>query len=247
MNKSPKKPSDETVIWRYMGLDKFLDLLLNDTITFTKVSIASDKNEIKWILKILEETDGYKTHSEGATKYIEKLRDTSFISCWTMKERESRPLWATYLDNSKQGVAIKTTVKKLINSIEWDDFGFSYQIVDYRNDFVFEELQSLNIAINTKNPAYLEESEVRFHVFCDDNQLPDRPEFEEIKKVVKRQLKKRSENGKTLKFDINLELLVSNIMISPYCSSWQRKNVEKLIENYHPELMNRILESTIME
>ena len=92
MNISPKKPSDGTIIWRYMGLDKFLDLLLNDTITFTKVSIASDKNEIKWILKNLEDTDEYKTHSEGATKHIEKLRDTSYISCWTMKERESRPL-----------------------------------------------------------------------------------------------------------------------------------------------------------
>ncbi|MFI2743376.1 hypothetical protein ACG2LH_11600 [Zhouia sp. PK063] len=247
MNASPKKPSDETIIWRYMGLDKFLDLLINDTITFTKATIASDKNEIKWILKNLEETDEYKTHSEGAIKHIEKLRDTSYISCWTMKERESRPLWATYLDNSKQGVAIKTTVKKLINSIVWDDFDPSYQIVDYRDDFVFEELQSLNIAINTKNPAYLEESEVRFHIFCDDNHLPDRPEFEGIKNIVERKLTKRSENGKTLKFDINLNSLVSNIMISPYCSSWQRKNIEKLIENYHPELINRILESTIME
>mgnify|MGYP003667911922 FL=1 len=247
MNISPKKPSDETIIWRYMGLDKFLDLLLNDTITFTKVSIASDKNEIKWILKNLEDTDEYKTHSEGATKHIEKLRDTSYISCWTMKERESRPLWATYLDNSKQGVAIKTSVKKLMNSVQWDDFGFSYQVVDYRSDFTFEELQSLNVAINTKNPAYVEESEVRFHIFCDDSRLPDRPEFVEMKKIDERKIKKRSENGKTVKFNINLDYLVSNIMISPFCSDWQKKNIERLIKDYHPELMNRIFDSTINE
>lgn len=230
-----------------MGLDKFLDLLLNDTITFTKASMASDKNEIKWILKNLEDTDEYKIHSEGATKHIERLRDTSYISCWTMKERESRPLWSTYLDNSKQGVAIKTTVKKLMNSVQWDDFSFSYQVVDYRSDFTFEELQSLNVAINTKNPAYFEESEVRFHIFCDDNRLPDRPEFVEMKKIDDRKIKKRSENGKTVKFNINLDSLISNIMISPFCSDWQKKNIERLIRDYHPELVNRIFDSTINE
>ena len=247
MNKSTMRPSNDTIIWRYMGLDKFLDLLLNDSITFTRASIASDKNEIKWIIKNLEETDEYKLHSEGALKHIEILRDTSFISCWAMKERDTRALWGTYLDHSKQGVAIKTTVGKLLDSVEWDDFGFSYQIVDYRNEFVFEELQSLSIAINTKNTAYLDESEVRFHVFLNDKQLPDLPQFEEPKRIIERQLTKRFHDGKTLKFKINLDSLVCSLMISPYCSNWHKKNIRKLIEDYHPELTNRILESTIVE
>lgn len=47
--KNLEKPSDDTVIWRYIGLDKFLDLLVTSTIKFTSTSIALDKNEIKWV------------------------------------------------------------------------------------------------------------------------------------------------------------------------------------------------------
>lgn len=127
MFKTPSKPSNETIIWRYIGLDKFIDLLLTRTIKFTLVSIASDKNEINWILKTLKES---KENPIGAINHIRNLRNSTYISCWTMKDYESRSLWATYLDSTKQGVAIKTTVGKFIESVEWNEFGFDFRIVD---------------------------------------------------------------------------------------------------------------------
>lgn len=247
MFETPRRVSDETIIWRYIGLDKFLDLLLTNTIKFTRASIASDKNEIKWILKSLEKSDEYKYESEDAIKHIETLRDSMYISCWTMKDNESRPLWATYLDNSKQGVAICSTVGKFIDSIEWEDFGFDYRIVDYRNDFDFKELQNNTIAINTKNIAYREESELRFCVSCNESTLPRILEFKSIHKINDSRLRKRSKDKTVVKLDVDLEKLVSGIMISPYSSKWQKDNIIRLIKDYKPELIGRIIDSTINE
>lgn len=243
----PETPTDDTIIWRYIGLDKFLDLLLTNTIKFTLTTIASDKNEIKWILKNLENSSEYKTHGDSAKRYIEKLRNTTYISCWTMKENESRALWSTYLDNNKQGVAIKSTVGQLTNSITCDDFSLNCKIVDYRNNFNFEELQSGDIIINTKNKAYIEESEVRFSVYLPDSNIPNHPNLEDYIKIEERKLSKRSDDKKIITFDINLDLLTANIMIPPYCSDWQKNNLVQLIKDYKPELLDRIIDSTINE
>lgn len=164
-----------------------------------------------------------------------------------MKENESRALWSTYLGFDKIGVAIKSTVGQFKNSIEWDDYSYDYNNVDYRNDFSFEELQSLTVLSYSKNKAYIEESEVRFRVILLDSEIPDEPGLEEYIKVQKRQLSKRSDNKKTIAFKVDLNLLVSDIMISPYCLDWQKEIIIKLIEDYRKDLVNKVIDSTINE
>lgn len=84
------RPTKETVIWRYIGLDKFLDLLLTSTNKFSNASIATDRNEISWILENLKRNPDFEKHSEGATLFIESLRRTTYISCWVENKGESR-------------------------------------------------------------------------------------------------------------------------------------------------------------
>lgn len=244
MIKTPIKPQKDSIIWRYLGVDKFIDLLLTGTIKFTLVSIAYDKNEINWILKTLIDS---KEDPKGAAYHIRNLRNSTYISCWTMKENESRSLWATYLDSTKQGVAIKTNVGKFIESIEWKQFGFDYRIVDYRNKFNPEELQNNITIINTKSTAYIEESEVRFYISgfnTIDTSLDDPKKYhEDLLKYIN-----GSENReKVISLKINLDSLVSELMISPYSSKWQKDNLIKLIEDYKPKLLNRVTNSIVNE
>ncbi len=218
-----------------MGLDKFIDLLITKTLKFTVVSIATDKNELQWILKSLRDSPEYKKHNDGVSFYITRLRNTTYISCWTMKKTESRSLWATYLDATKLGVAIKSTVGDFIDSLNWNNYGFDYRIVDYRNDFDFEEIQSSIIVTNTKNSAYKDESEIRFYVT--HNELIN---YNSI--VID-----NSPRDKTISFDVELPNLIQELMISPYCAKWQRDNIISLVENYQPELIEKISKSTIYE
>ncbi|WP_169817497.1 hypothetical protein [Algoriphagus vanfongensis] len=235
MNTNPLRPSKEEIIWRYIGLDKLIDLLITKTLKFTVVSIASDKNELQWILKSLKDSPEYDKHNEGASFHINWLRNTTYISCWTMKETESRSLWATYLGFDKIGVAIKSTVGNFIDSLNWNNYGFDYRIVDYRNNFNFEEIQSNIIVTNTKNTAYKEESEIRFYVTHKDLINYDKLVINDNPK------------DKVISFEVDLSHLIQELMISPYCAKWQRDNIIRLVEKYQPNLTNKISESTIYE
>ena len=247
MFNTPASPSHDSIIWRYLSLDKFIDIILTQTIKFTIASIASDKNEVKWILKNLENTKEYKTHSEGALKHINKLRNSTYISCWVMKENESRSFWASYLDSDKQGIAIKSNVGSFVNAVEWNKFKFTCNIVDYRNEFNFEELQSNSIAINTKNKAYKEEDEVRFTINGLDEILSHREPADSYIQKFDEYHKDVNNRKKVIELKINLDVLTKEIMISPYCSEWQKKNIIKLINDYNPELLDRITNSEINE
>lgn len=241
------RPSSETIIWRYIGLDKFISLLTTERLVFSLVTIASDKNEILWILKNLEHTKEFKKYKEGATRHIQDLRNSTYISCWTNKENESRSLWATYLDSTKQGVAIKSTIGNFMKAVEWEDFSFNFAQVDYRNEFDFEELQSNDIAINTKSTAYIEESEIRFSI----NGVSEISEPFEAPEIYFRKLQEYRNLGKNRKkvisLKVNLEILINELMISPYSADWQKKNIIKLINDYKPELLKKISNSIVNE
>lgn len=236
-------PTKETIIWRYMGFDKFLDLLLTNTIKFSRASIATDKHEISWILEVLKKNQDFEKDIEGATFHIQNLRNSTYISCWVNKQNESRSFWASYLDLSKQGVAIKTTVGDFIDSIDWEGKGFDYNRIDYRDKFDNEEIQSNITAVNTKNPAYVDENEIRFTInSLNELSIPHDP----IEKVLEK-LSLQYKLGNVLSRKVDLFRLVSELIISPYSSSWQKDNIVKLIHDYRPELISRITDSTIME
>ena len=174
---TPKRPVDSTVIWRYMGMDKLLDLFFNRRLTFNQVAIAADRNELSLILNHMP-----SENKDGATKSINHMRHSTYISCWTMKDFESRALWYSYLDSTLQGISIVTTVQQVIDSIDWGDKAYDYRIVDYRDSFDPEEIQSNTITSNTKSTAYFEESEVRFLVsylgkFSDESPPKDSEEL----------------------------------------------------------------------
>lgn len=243
MNK-PIIPKETDIIWRYIGLDKLIDLLITGTFKFTLASIAADKNEISWILNCIQKDhQGSFEHFQSAKFFIGSLRSSTYISCLTKKEKESRSLWANYIDSTKQGVAIKSTVGDFIKSISWNGHSFTRHIVDYRDEFDPEELQINTTIINTKSSAYLEESELRFTV-SGLKTIPIVPPYQFGKAVRDYQ---NSEKPKTLEFEVDLNKLVREIFISPFCDSWQRDNISQLIIDYRPELSERIKNSIINE
>lgn len=243
-----KEPSDDTIIWRYLSLDKFIDLLISKSIKFTLASIASDKNELKWILQSLKNLS--KNEFEKAQNYLNVYRNSIYISCWTMKEDESNLFWNNYLDSNNQGVAIKTKVGKFKKSLIWHS-GYSCKIVDYRNEFYHEELQNPDVAIFTKNTAYKDESEIRFRVSNFESFFEEK-DFEDSNIMNEKFLRynniiKTEKSKDVLEFNVNLETLIEEIKISPYCSKWQEENIKRLIKDYQINLIDKITKSTINE
>ena len=219
------------VIWRYLSLDKFLDLILNRTITLTPYYKASDRNEVSWILNSIDERNEHLR--TRIVSHVETLRTHYFISCWSKNDFEKISLWRHYLGKDGLGVAIKSTIATVQNNVLWDSC--MTQEVIYIPKIIFEEEIESDKLLYTKNIAYKDEEEVRFIV---NHPVAIWSENSEPIKMAPPPL---------MKFDVNIETFIDEIVISPYCKTWQKQLIRQLIHAHCSILSNKIQESTINE
>lgn len=247
MFEQPSRPPRDTIIWRYVSLDKYLDLLVSRTIKFTQVAIAADQLETSLMLKRLEEygaLEGKEHILSGANFHIDTVKKSHYISCWAGKEHECRSLWFAYLGESRIGVALKTTVGQLLEGIEWGDYGYDFRKVVYRNDFSDpEELQINTTLLNAKAPAYSSEAEIRF---CVSESLISLPQGELSPHNPPVEIDPNT-FPPVLSFNLNLDAVVDEIWLSPYCQSWQIDTLTKITNRLAPNLRDKMKRSDLNE
>jgi len=230
-----------------MSLDKYIDLLLTESMKFTQIEIAADQLETSLMLNRLEKSgvlSGKRTTFKGADFHIARLRKSHYISCWTGKESECRALWFSYLGGSRLGVAVKTTVGDFLESVNWGSYGYDCREVAYRDNFEDpEELQNNSTLLNTKAPAYSSEEEIRF---CINEDLLKLPEGNLSSKNPPIEIDPNA-LPKVISLGLNLESLVKEIWISPYCEDWQIDTISELTYKLAPELRERMQRSDLVE
>src|SRR4029077_10331773 len=127
---------------------------------FVRASLFTDQNE----MRLLEAPEGEPKTSPQKAEQLEKrirtMRDTTFVSCWSLGASESYPLWKIYLGGSRNGVAIRTTVGRLRSSLETSSNSYFDGGVQYRNS-VFDDTPTDEQLICTKLEAYAYEREFR--------------------------------------------------------------------------------------
>lgn len=174
-----ESPHGNIVIWRYLSLDKFIDLLISKQLFFTNAARMTDKYEglvpkrnQEYLLKELK-NNGYSSkdadlESQGRFYMTNSLREMTLLNCWTIDQNESYALWKIYLGGAKSGVAIKTTVGKLNRAIRKGNDRYDEDIfiskVNY-TDFIKEEPDNRFNVITTKNKFYQYEKELRLFIF----------------------------------------------------------------------------------
>ncbi|WP_238656071.1 hypothetical protein [Paenibacillus piscarius] len=128
---------EELKICRYMNLPKFMSLLTNSSIFFTRADKFEDPLEGEMPEAAKKElfdkdffnVDLYAIISKFIGREVTKVglaeetinmyksyKSTTFISCWTSFQAESYALWKIYGED--YGVAIQTNIGKLKNLIE---------------------------------------------------------------------------------------------------------------------------------
>lgn len=239
-------PNDSTIIWRYMELSQFLDLIVHKQIYFPNMNILTDKYEGKIPKNIIAQKENEFKRSGLNVRELEEemmrfhystspMPELTRINCWTMEEHESYALWKIYLKGSTSGVAIKTTVGSLKSSLENGNDKNSEDIylgkVSYTNNVDFKELSRFDL-VTTKMPYYRYENELRLIIF-------DYP--------ISEGGKARKSDGKGRYIKINLEDLIDNIYISPFSSGWFYNTLIKTIELLEPNLKDKICSSNIQD
>jgi hypothetical protein len=119
-------PSNTDVpIWRYMGLAKFLSMLEAEALYFARADVMSDEFEGSVSPATLEYRQKTLGMSHAAFANFnaefsadnEQLRSQIYLNCWCMSEHESTHMWEIYAGREPQGIAVRSTYRRLSESI----------------------------------------------------------------------------------------------------------------------------------
>ena len=214
--------NENEVIWRYMDLWKFEDLLQKKSLYFSTIKNMGDKFEGRipasiadiWIKKFENE----KNHS--MIKTIECLKSYEHvlnynILCWNMSQSESFALWKIYTKNSK-AIAIKSNIKSLKESLEINEFWQYIGLVNYYSNplnFNFDS-NIMNLAINKFN-YYNFENELRIVNFIPGKLKSNFPENIE---------------GGDILVPVDLNCLIESIYLAPNASETEYNYISQLLK-----------------
>jgi hypothetical protein len=240
-NKRSSPPRWNATIWRYLSLEKFLDMILNDQLFFVNAGRLTDKNEgtfsdltIERLMKKSQElgksTDEAEQEVESLQMEIDLRKRYSYLNCWTIDHDESYALWKIYLGGSKSGVAIKTNVKRLVESL--DDKTSQQDIflekIDYQ-EYIKGPVDLL-AALTTKRKCYKYENELRLIIFRDPPSLSAG-------------VKRLTRGG--IRIKINPEKLIDEIYLSPFAGYSFTSVFKQTLERLAPNYLTKLKESEI--
>jgi len=251
-NYGTRIPEDENEkLWKYLDIWKFINLLSTSELYFTRADIIKKlepfdgKYPDKYyeILKNaylqLNNGDNLKTLMDAnfEWEYLKAFDKLFFINCWNISSQESAAMWKIYTQNN-QGVALQTTYKKLVNSIEHiEQKNIALGLVEYINHktLKFENENSLNFVNSVYNPFFLKhisynyEKEFRL-VYYEYNKTNIKSETKEIL-LGKMQYAYNIREGINIPLN-NLNNLIENVYASPFMESWQIEILDILLEKF---------------
>lgn len=204
-------PSRNIIIWRYLSLEKFLSLLNDRQLFFTRHDFFFDSEEGKMSKK---DKELYDEVVPGISVRMENDRyGCCYINCWVMSEVELYLMWSTYSSLDK-GIAVKTTVGNLIDSLDANDdrdiYISSVGYIDYDNEYTFDKSggSANNLArYFCKRKYFQQEKELRLVYYDYKAKIDD--------------------DIAGLNFSVSLETLIDEIWIAPQANEWYEELINK--------------------
>lgn len=221
-------PSDDARIWRFMDIGKFLWLLSSSSLYFRRLDLFRDPYEgVVPQLSAIEYERNLPGQGKQITSFIESQRKQVFVNSWHINEFESAAMWDLYL-KSADGIAIETSFAKLRDSFSAETtHSILIGKVNYI-DYAAEMMPFGNIlfAPMHKRKSFEHERELRALVW--------------LLATLGRQGKNPSSDMVSMgtnpphgiNININLEILISNVYVSPIAESWYVDVVRSVLEKY---------------
>ena len=234
-------PNDKTTLFKYMSLEKLLNLFETQTLFFTKVAIFSDPYEGQLTKQMLE-----IANLESVEHTLNCYRNCMMCSCWHEDWRDTKPMWTQYT-NEGQGIAIKTNVGSLKKSLigEYGVHIGRISYIDYNKEFFAGLASEQGITIHYhpylhKRKKFEDECEVRAIINSVEPIMAElklrnlslkdnTPSL--IDEVGKQIFPEITRNG--LPYPINISELIHEIILSPDYDEWIIDTITSTINRYN--------------
>ncbi|MCK8141226.1 hypothetical protein MW871_04905 [Flavobacterium sp. I-SCBP12n] len=228
-NTNIKLPEDpNTIIWKYLDLSKFLDLLMSQKLFMSRSDKFEDQYEGTFSEPTFEEIKKLSIDNPSFLDFYKSHREKVAISSWHINEYESFAMWQIFTQNS-EGLAIQSTIgrlqKSLIPETNFNQYIGEVNYIDYKKEHI--PFDDMFFPFLFKRKSFQYEGEVRVITDIGDNQL-------------------RINEG--LKINVNINELIEKIYIHPKSENWYKNLVIQLVKklNFDFTIEKSDLESDIL-
>lgn len=222
----PENP--DTIVWKYLDLSKFLELLLSKKLFMSRSDKFEDQYEGTFSEPTYEEIKKLSANNPEFLKYYKEHREKVVISSWHINEYESFAMWQIFTQNS-EGLAIQSTIgrlqKALIAESNFKQYIGEVNYIDYKKEYI--PFDDMFFPFLFKRKSFQYEREVRI-----------------IADLSKHEMK--INDG--LKIDVDIDQLIEKIYIHPKSENWYKNLVIELVSKlgFDFEIEKSDLESDIL-
>ncbi|SHM13008.1 hypothetical protein [Flavobacterium chilense] len=228
-NPNIKLPDDpDTIVWKYLDLSKFLDLLLSKKLFMSRSDKFEDQYEGTFSEPTYEEIKKLAIDNPEFLNYYKTHREKVAISSWHINEYESFAMWQIFTKNN-EGLAIQSTIGRLQKAVKpennFDQYIGEVNYIDYKKEYI--PFDDLFFPFLFKRKSFQYEREVRILTDTSKSDL-------------------KLNDG--LKINVDLKQLIEKIYIHPKSENWYKKLVIELVErlDFGFEIEKSDLESDIL-
>ena len=221
----------KSLLWRYFDFQKFLSLVIEQSLFFNRMDRMEDANEGISINQLLlrygneiEKEIAKKSKKQSGRKelHLKTRQQKYFLSCWLIHHRESVAMWNSY--SNSDGIALKIDANKLIASITENSSAMNdaeKMKTMYHGGIVYKDFfnpkdrkgfkEEIDIIGFQKDESFAHEKEYRFLIKQDiHNYKEDDVEFVKLK----------LNDFSKLKFDL---------VFHPKMESWKKENIKSVL------------------
>ncbi|MFY7729395.1 MAG: hypothetical protein ACOVRN_07760 [Flavobacterium sp.] len=202
-------PDHDTIVWKYLDLSKFLDLLMCRQLFMARSDKFEDQYEGTFSEPTFEEM---KRLSENDPEFLDRyknLRKNIVVSSWHINEYESYAMWQIFTKNS-EGLAIQSTVGRLKEALrpelEYEQHIGDVKYIDYKKELIPFDNEFFPFLFKRKSFQY--EREVR---------------------IVTNTSKYDINVYEGLKINVDINQLIERIYIHPKSENWYKRLVIELM------------------
>ena len=228
-NQNIKLPNDpNTVVWKYLDLSKFLDLLLSKKLFMSRSDKFEDQYEGTFSEPTFEEIKKLSENNPEFLDYYKSHREKVVVSSWHINEYESFAMWQIFTQNS-EGLAIQSTIERLQNALapekSFNQYIGEVNYIDYKKEYI--PFDDMFFPFMFKRKSFQYEREIR---------------------IISDLSSKEIKINDGLKADIDINQLIAKIYIHPKSENWYKKLVIELVSKlgFDFEIEKSDLESDIL-
>ncbi|WP_281232081.1 hypothetical protein [Flavobacterium gelatinilyticum] len=228
-NPNIKLPDDpDTIVWKYLDLSKFLDLLLSKKLFMSRSDKFEDQYEGTFSEPTYEEIKKLAIDNPDFLNYYKTQREKTAISSWHINEYESFAMWQIFTKNN-EGLAIQSTIGRLQKAVKpennFDQYIGEVNYIDYKKEYI--PFDDLFFPFLFKRKSFQYEREVR--ILTDTS-------------------KSNIKLNDGIKINVDINQLIEKIYIHPKSENWYKKLVIELVErlDFGFEIEKSDLESDIL-